>query len=79
MYVHRNQITFKLKGVFLDRIFSLLRDKRVPKVHGRTLCEIFSSIRANNQGWRFFLESVAKLHKSGEADELFFNKALSIV
>ena len=48
MYVHRNQITFKLKGVFLDRIFSLLRDKRVPKVHGRTLCEIFSSIRANN-------------------------------
>ena len=79
MYIHRNLITFKLKGVFLDRIFSLLRDKRVAKVHGRTLCEILSIIRTKNQGWRFFLESVAKLHQSGEADELFFNKVLSIV
>ena len=72
-------LNFKLKGVLLDRIFNLLRDREITKVPSRSFCEILSSIRGQNLGWRFFIDSIGKLYKAGETDDLFFLKALSVV
>ena len=38
-------LNFKLKGVLLDRIFNLLRDREINRVPSRSFCEILSSIR----------------------------------
>ena len=72
-------LNFKLKGVLLDRIFNILRDREITKVPSRSFCEILSSIRGQNLGWRFFIDSIGKLYKAGETDDLFFLKALSVV
>ena len=36
-------------------------------------------MRAQNLGWRFFVDSVNKLHAAKETDDLFFVKVLCIV
>ena len=46
MYAHGKLITYKMKGVFLDRLFNLLRDTTVSKVQGQPICEILSGIRS---------------------------------
>ena len=79
MYAHKNLIKFKLKGIILDRIFHLLRDKKINKVPSRTFCEILSNVRTHNLGWRFLVDSVNKLYAAKETDDLFFFKVLSIV
>ena len=80
LLTYRPRITLKLKGVLLDRIFNLLRDsENISRVPARTFSEIFTSARDNNLGWRFFVDSINKLHQAGEVDDLFFTKSLSLV
>lgn len=68
-----------MKGIVLDRIFNALRDSKITRVPSSTLCEILSSVRSQNLGWRFFIDSVNKLHLNGEVDDCFFVKSFSIV
>lgn len=75
----KNFVTFKMKGIMLDRIFHTLRDSKITKVPSSTLSEILSSVRSQNLGWRFFIDSVNKLDMNGEVDDLFFVKSFSIV
>ena len=79
LHEHREKVTHKLKGVFLERTFDLLRDTTLAKVHARSLAELLKGFRARNYGWHWFLNSIEKLHGNGEADDLLFVKALSIV
>ena len=45
----------------------------------RTFSEILSSVRAQNLGWRFFVDSINKLQEARETDDLFFDKSFNIV
>lgn len=65
--------------MLLDRIFNLLRDSEIHRVPSRTFSEIMSHVRSDNLGWRFFVDSINKLHEAGETDDLFFEKGLNIV
>ena len=76
---YKNFVTYRMKGIVLDRIFNALRDSQITKVPSTTLSEILSSVRSQNLGWRFFIDSVNKLHFNGESDDLFFVKSFSIV
>ncbi len=75
---HSHFVTIRMKGVLLDKIFSLLRDAQVDRIPSDTLSVILSMVRGQNLGWRFFVDSINKLETAGEADEHFFVKALSI-
>ena len=79
IHSHKHILTLKLKGVLLDRIFNLLRDSEIHRVPSRTFSEILTYVRADNLGWRFFIDSINKLYKAGETDDLFFEKSLNIV
>ena len=79
MELYRKHITFKLKGVILDRIFNLLRDCKIVKLPAKTFCFILTDIRSQILGWRFFVDSINKLHGAGETDDLFFVKSFSII
>lgn len=68
-----------MKGVLLDRIFNALRDSSISRIPSTTLSEILSSVRSQNLGWRFLIDSVNKLHENGEADDLFLVKSFSLV
>ena len=79
MQTFRHLVTLKLKGILLDRIFNLLRDSGVSKVPKRTFSEVISGVRSLNLGWRFFVDTINKLHQNGNTNEHFFVKSLSIV
>ena len=68
-----------LKGVLLDRIFNLLRDGDITEIPYHTFSEILSSIRPQNLGWRFFVDSINKLEGAGETDDLFFEKSFNLI
>ena len=76
---YKHVLTLKLKGVLLDRIFNLIRDNEIHRVPSRTFSEILTYVRADNLGWRFFIDSINKLYEAGETDDLFFEKSLNIV
>lgn len=76
---HKPYVTLQIKGIVLDRMFNLLRDEDVARVPTSSFSEILTSVRTENLAWRFFIDSINKLNQTNEADELFFNKALSIV
>ena len=66
--------------MLLDRIFNLLIDNGINKVPASSFAEILTSIRGQNLGWRFFVESINQINDvNSPTNDLFFIKALSIV
>ena len=66
--------------MLLDRIFNLLIDSGINRVPASSFAEILTSIRGQNLGWRFFVESINQINDvNNPGNDLFFVKALSIV
>ena len=71
--------TIKLRGSLIERILNLVQDNQISLVPKRSFSVIITAVSEQHHGWRFFLDSINKLHVAGMTNDLFFIKCLSIV